>query len=468
MLDNRKAFVLEEFEETILGDYFAGSIESLVLLPKGNGKTTLFAALALYHLIYTVEARCYIAASSREQATLMYDHARGFVERRNDDGTLTASARALQKRVVVKKGTREIRSLADSGFIKVLASDVDHIDGNGATLFLIDELHRHKKPDLYGIAMDGLGKRAGQMITISTAGATENSPLGKIRKEALALPGLQRTGSYTFARSHDGSFVLHEWSLTPDDDLEDLETVKTCNPASFVTIDWLRKRRDSPSMTQWRWARFACNVWWGDADSAISPIEFARCAKPGQDIPANTQVTLGLDLGWKWDTTALVPFAVDGEREMLGIPTIIEPPRDGTSTNPQAIKDALTAAVRRWNVQALVFDRNADGELIAAWAEEELGVTVVQHSQDPAPMADASMGIAAAIRSGALEHPDDEALNAHFLAAAAKTTTGEKWRFVKPRGGLPIDCLIAAAMARRVAVAPQTQSVYETRGLMIL
>jgi phage terminase large subunit-like protein len=39
-----------------------------VIIPKKNGKTTLVAALGLYHLLTTVDAEAYIAASSRDQA----------------------------------------------------------------------------------------------------------------------------------------------------------------------------------------------------------------------------------------------------------------------------------------------------------------------------------------------------------------------------------------------------------------
>ena len=65
---------------------------------------------------------------------------------------------------------REIVSVRDDGRVRVLASDVDTADGVIPTLALVDELHRHKSADLYGVFRDGLGPRGGRMITISTAG----------------------------------------------------------------------------------------------------------------------------------------------------------------------------------------------------------------------------------------------------------------------------------------------------------
>jgi phage terminase large subunit-like protein len=57
---------------------------------------------------------------------------------------------------------REIQSLSDEGVVKVLASDVDTADGVIPTLAIVDELHRHKSADLYGVFRDGLGPRSGR------------------------------------------------------------------------------------------------------------------------------------------------------------------------------------------------------------------------------------------------------------------------------------------------------------------
>lgn len=460
VLDNGHPLDLEPFQRRLLADYFDGVRETVVILGKGNGKTTLFAALALYHLCYTSDADCVVAASSRDQATLLYNHARGFVERTNARGELRAGAAALQTRVVVKKGTREIRSLRDNGMIRVLASDTDHADGVGPTLALVDELHRHKNGDLYGVFHDGLGKRNGQIVTISTAGEDEESPLGAIRKRALGFPTVKRKGAYTVARSP--SFVLHEWSLRPDENREDLRLVKRANPASFVTEAWLRERRESPTMTPTRWARYACGVWVRGEDAAISPLDWGRCADPQLDLPDGTPVWIGLDLGWKWDTTAIVPLHAapasaaltrDGTSGTptfeVGEPAIVEPPRDGTSTDEADIIEPLLEMRDRWKVLGVVFDRNAGGQQLAQRLERDHGMTVIDHSQDPAPMAQAAERLHEAVRTRALRHPAHERLTAHVLSAVAKRTTGEKWRLVKARR--PIDGAIALAMAINVA-----------------
>ena len=272
-LDNGQPMTLEPFQRTMLGDLFAGVRESLILIPKKNGKTTLLGALALYHLLAEPEAACYIAAASREQASLMYSAACGFVARSEE----------LRRLIVVSKGYRELWVGDGGGKLRVLAADTDTADGVFPTLALVDELHRHRSAELYGILADGLGPRQGRMVTISTAGDDEESALGRLRSQAHALPGMKRDGAHLYVRSAD--FAMHEWALGDDDDREDLEVVKAANPASWQTIEELRRRKDSPSMTDWRWARFACGVWVWGADAAISDREWGQLRRARRRDP---------------------------------------------------------------------------------------------------------------------------------------------------------------------------------------
>ena len=173
-LENGRPMGLHSFQRRMLADYFGGTTETLILISKKNGKSTLMAALALYHLVVTQDAECLIAAASRDQAAIILRQARGFIGR----------SESLKR--LMKMNKREINSLVDEGRIRVLASDEDTADGVIPTLAIVDELHRHKSDALYGVFNDGLGPRDGKMITISTAGDDETSPLGLMRRKASA------------------------------------------------------------------------------------------------------------------------------------------------------------------------------------------------------------------------------------------------------------------------------------------
>jgi phage terminase large subunit-like protein len=309
LLENGQPLELYPFQRRMLADYFAGAIETLILISKKNGKTTLMAALALYHLVVTQDAECVIAASSRDQAQIMLRQARGFIRR----------SVALQR--LMKMNQRQIDSLVDEGRIRVLASDEDTADGVIPTLAIVDELHRHKSDALYGVFRDGLGPRDGRMLTISTAGDDEDSPLGQMRAKAYELAVFEREGTYRYARSLDGGYVLHEWALEPQQDREDMDVVLEANPAPWQTRERLMQRRESPSMKPWQWARFACGVWLQGEDRAISPVEWGQCSEAPTVPPEDATVRLGLDVGWKIDTTAVVPHWIDEDGiAHLGVP----------------------------------------------------------------------------------------------------------------------------------------------------
>lgn len=457
-LEDGRPLILEPFQRRMLADYFDGTTETIVLCPKKQGKSTIVGALSLFHLVTIPDAECVIVAASREQAAILFGQAAGFVRR----------SEWLKERV--RPTMRELRSRSDAGKVRVLASDADTADGTICTLAVVDEVARHKSAELYGTLRDGLGPRQGKLIGISTAGDDEDSPLGRMRRAAYELPTVEREDAYRYCRSADGAFVLHEWALEPGDDRADMAVVKRANPASWQTEEALERRFKSPSMTSWAWGRFACGLWLIGEDSAIAEQEWAACARPGLEIPADADgVIVGIDLGWKWDTTAIVPIrrgkrrsvspnASDGETIQVHPPAILTPPHDGTSLDAEEVFGVAVTMAERWPSLTFVLDPEAGGEQLAQRIDRELRVPILTHSQKSGPMCDASQKLAEAIAEKGIEHPDDEELNRHVLSASAKFI-GVGWRFVKPKlKNLPIDGAIALAMAHRVLLARSGRS----------
>lgn len=460
-LDTRKPFIVEQFQRRLLSDYFAGTTETLVLLPKKNGKSTLVAALSLYHLLTTQDAECCIVASSRDQAGIILKQARKFIN----------SSPALGRLFEMNK--REILSRADEGVVKVLASDVDHVDGLIPTLTIVDELHRHKSADLYGVFRDGLGPRSGRMITISTAGDDSESPLGKMRAAAYALPTQERDGAYHYARSADGRYVMHEWSLDANADRADMTVVKQANPASWHTLDALEGRYVSPSMTPWQWARYACGVWLQGEDTAIGPVEWGACLADEIPDPGDAVVRIGIDVGLKEDTTGIAVHWLDDEgTAWIGRTVVLVPPVEkGVGLRKRAILDAVADLADEFGARTVVIDPETGGEIIAQDLEDELGLDVVAHSQKPGPMAQAAERFYAAVSERAIRHSGDPILSRHVLNAHRRSTQDGRWSFVKEskQSKKHIDALIAVAIAHNMAIEERDGvSVYEERGLLVL
>lgn len=430
--------VLEPFQREILAEYFAGALETLILMPKKAGKSSLLAALALFHLIATRDAECVVGAASRDQATILYDQAAGFVRR----------SEGLRKHVDVKRGYRELRSSRDSGRIRVLAADVDTADGVIPTLALVDELHRHKSAGLYGVFRDGLGPRNGRMITISTAGEHEQSALGLMRAAALSLPDIVRDGAHVRARSLDGKYVMHEWALSKDDDLDDMQVVKQANPASWQTLEALAARHDSPSMLAWQWARFACGLWVGAEAWWIAGEDWGRLTSQERMEPGD-RITLGFDGSRTGDATALIACRLsDGLLEPL---RVWEAPagRADWEVPGNEVDAVLAGAMERYRVIRGYFDPPLWRTEIDAWSREFGERVIVRFETARSKMQGAVERFRTDVMAGRLSHSGDEVLTRHVLNAQMREARGGGYWLTKDQPGSvhKIDAAVAAVLA---------------------
>jgi hypothetical protein len=76
---------------------------------------------------------------------------------------------------------------------------------------------------------------------------------------------------------------------------------------------------------------------------------------------------IGIDLGWKWDTSAIIPLwrPSSGEPVIVGTPVIVTPPGDGNATEQHRIFDPIKAMAARWRAPTFVIDPNAGGQAMA-------------------------------------------------------------------------------------------------------
>ncbi len=433
-------FVLEDWQREVVGDLLEAA-EALVLIGKGDGKTTLLAAFATYHLLATPNAAAYCAAASRDQASLLFAQASGFVRRSPE----------LSRHLEVKPGYRSIRALRDDGFLKVLAADADTADGVAPTLACIDELHRHKDDSLYSVLRDGLGKRGGSLVTISTAGALEDSALGRLRAAALALPDIHREGAHTVARSADGRFVAHEWAVPSDGDVHDIATVKQAHPSSFVTVEGLTARHDSPSMRETVWRRLTCNQWVRtEGEAWITAAVWDRCAAPDREIRRGEQCVLALDGSYAGDSTALVGCTLprSGELPHLFVGECWELGEEsGEDTVPiLEVEDMIVEICRVLKVREIAADPFRWQRSLEVLAGKRLPIVV--YPQSPSRMVPATQRLYEAITNGEVTHDGDERLRRHVTNAIARDR-GHGVQIAKEsrRAARKIDLAAAAVMA---------------------
>jgi phage terminase large subunit-like protein len=450
-LDNGERFELEPFQEEVAGDIFSGFSETWMIVPEGNGKTTFMAALALYHGDYTESAFVPIGASSREQAEILYRQAEGLVMR----------TPGLRDRFKCQEGYRRIKCLRTGGRIQVYAADDRTADGIIPTLALLDELHRHRNLRLYRTWRGKLLKRNGQIVTISTAG----EPGGEFEDTRANIrqmaDDVQLDGCHTRAVGDD--IVLHDWAIPKTEMARDMDAVALANPLESLTAGVLRKKRDSPTMTDEHWLRFVCNVATSLAGKGISPEAWDALAEPDLEVDRDLTGFGFLDVAFEVDTTGIGVLLWEGDERRLVVDTVVLSPPVRES---QIVQEILDRHERYPNLKGWVMDPNAGAKQMAQMledgthplqAERDLGpIEFVEHSQKNTTMAEAARRLDEAIRNGWLVHTGDRRLRQHVLNAIRKTTGVEEYRFDRPRDArtskYPIDLLTGLLMGHNVAV----------------
>lgn len=457
VLDNGDYWEPESFQLEFVEDLFSDVPVHWLVVPEGNGKTTLLSGVALYWADYTPEAAVVMAASSRDQCGLLLSQGIGFVRR----------SPGFDKRFRVFEGYRRIDALRTHGEIQVFAADERTGDGVLPDLALCDELHRHRTLNLYRTWLGKLDKRDGTLAVISTAGEPGGefeTTRARLRTEA---PDVTVKGRHVRAASPEA--VLHDFALRPDDNADDMKLVKEANPFSGVTVAKLKRKRKNPSMTPGHWLRFVCNRATRTEAAAVGEAEWQDhllSLKPAR--LKGVECDCGLDLGWKMDTTAIAPLfdlrQVDRVTEkgyLLGEPVVLTPPRDGNSLDPDLVMGAFEDIHAVTPIRRVVMDPSAGGEQLAFWLERDLGVDVVTYSQKPEPMALAAARFMEKLREDLLWHLGDPVLTRHVLNAVARDLRDGRFRFDRPvrSRSAPdapqreIDALIAAAIVLSVAVS---------------
>jgi len=338
---------------------------------------------------------------------------------------------------------------------------------------VIDELHRHKTLELYRTWAGKLDKEDAVLVVISTAGEP-GSEFEDVRED-MRRSASEATVDGCFGRYVGSTSLLHEYAVPEAGDVEDLDLVKAANPSSRITVETLAAKRSRPSFSLRHWQRLTCNMPTRTVASAITEREwFAQ--RTTEEIPETQSVWLGLDLGWKYDTTALVPLWMrDPEFRLLGPATILEPPRNGDQLDAHLVEGALLEIHAANPVHTVVMDMTS-GEQLSQWIAEELGAEVVDRSQGNVMACMDYARFMEALREGWLWHTGDPGLSSHVLNAVARLLPQGDTKFERPKESRTvrdelqrrrvIDALIAAAMVHTKAsdeIADSDDYVLDTR-----
>lgn len=136
--------------------------ETLFLVARKNGKSTLLSGIALYMLIADGEggAEVYSVATKKDQAKLVFNEAVNMVKQ----------SPALSKHIKKRK-TDMYFPLTYSKF-EPLASDSNSLDGLNGHCVVIDELHAIKDRNLYEVMKQSMSARCQPLLVMITTAGT--------------------------------------------------------------------------------------------------------------------------------------------------------------------------------------------------------------------------------------------------------------------------------------------------------
>ena len=396
-------------------------------LPRGQGKSTLIAALGLYDLMLGEEgASVVVAAVDERQAGIVFKTAARMVELSEE---LESRVQVYADRLVVP---------GRGAMFQVLPASPKALEGLDPTLAIVDEIGVVNK-DVWEVIALAQGKRAqSTLIGIGTPGPDPHDSV------------LTNLRDYNRAHPEDTSLVWREFSAAgfehhPADCVHCLELA---NPAldDFLYRDAVAallppKTREST----FRRARLCQFV--TETTGAFLPDGKWDALSTGEDVPDGADVVLSLDGSFNSDATAVLVATV-GMQPHMDVVGLWEPPVGDPSYRVpvEDVEDTIRAACKRWNVVEIIADPFRWTRTLQVLEKE--GLPIVEFPWSTSRITPATTDFYSACINGALTHSGDKDMSRHIgNAVVLETVRGV--RLDKSRRGSTrhIDLAACAVMA---------------------
>lgn len=409
------------------------------VLPRGNGKSGIAAAIALHSLFMPgrIGRRIAVVAQDERSARRLLHTAARMVELHPD---LAARARIYRDRITVPGTDAELVALP---------AEAHRVEGSDLDLAILDEVGFMPR-DTFDASLFSVGKvEGGRVLAIGT-------PSPSKFRESSPLWDLVTRGR---ADVDDEGLALVEYGADPAADIHDPATWAAANPAYG---DWLTEksiRAQSPPTTRELEFRRARLGQWTDASSepAFAVDAWRACGRKGVRIPKGTRVVLALDGSMNSDSTGIVVGTVSSKPH-FEVGGLWEPSREseGYEVSHLEVEDRIVDLATRFHVVEVIADPFRWQRTLQVLEEHGLPVAAFPHTARR--LTPATVDLRAAVAAGLLTHGDDPDLNRHILRASVEESA-RGIKLGKPSKHEKIDlaaCLIMAH-SRCVWLGSKTQ-----------
>lgn len=451
-------------------------------VPRGNGKSTLSAAVGLYMLCADGEpgAECYSFAVTRDQARIVFDTAREMARRSSH----------LQSALGVTVSQHNLHVLATASKFEPRSSDADSLEGLNTHFACIDELHAHKSRSVYDVVETSMGKRTNNLLwVITTAGVDRSSVCYELHRHVRAIAAGQI--------ADDQQFGL-VYTIDPGDDWTSEGAVVKANPNYGVSVmpDVVRSLQAKAMAVPSAQASFRTrhlNEWVSARETWLDMRAWESCADPAMamDDFAGEPCWIGVDLAERTDISCAAfvfrSFSGNGDpvfhafvRHYLPRQTIergenahyrgwhaagwITASGDA-STDQRRIRDDIIAAADRHSVQAVLYDPAYASQMIREL--QDAGVPCIAMRPSVLNYSEPMKTLEALVLERRFRHNGDPVLAWMAANVAVRRDDKDNVYPVKESYSAKIDGIIAiiSALAGASQAPAESASVYESRGL---
>ncbi len=448
-----------------------------VEIPRKNGKTELLAAIGDYLLLADGEngAEIYSAATKKDQAKLVFDAAKGMIEKSDFSNYIKTYRNNIS---VPELGSK----------FEPIGADADTLDGLNPHGIIIDELHAHRSREVWDVLQTAMGsRREPLMVAITTAGVYRPESIGWEMHD-YAVKVLE-------GAIEDETFFAYISAAEPDDDWTDPATWAAANPNLGISLkpdyiqDQCERAKASPGFVN-SFLRLHLNIWTASVDRWLDIAKWNEGDQEPIEALDGRECYGGLDLASNQDTTALILAfpSRDGSVDLVcrfWIPedSIVERSRKdrvpydawardgwlittpGNVTDYAFIRAEVAELRQQYNIREIGYDRWNASQLVTELIED--GVTMVPIGQGFASLAAPTMEFERLVISGNLNHAGHPVLRWQASNVSTEQDPAGNLKPSKSKSTERIDGIVAGIMAiDRMTRHQNRPSVYETRGLL--
>lgn len=484
----KRPFELAPFQERIVRRIYGprhpdGSriVQNVMLmLPRGNRKTSLAAALALLHTIgpeRVPAGQVIFAAADREQAGIGFSEAANIIreDKRIEAATKIYDAHNSAKKIVFKP---------DSVTLKAISSDGKVAHGMTPSFCLVDELHVWRGRDLWEALRSGMAKLDNTLTVIATTAGRG--------AETVAAEQYNYARDVALGKIDNPAFLPILFGAEPEDDWQDEAVWHRVNPGlahgfpSLKSMRTLAKEAEDRPQDRAAFQQFNLNLWQANSRDPLFDMAVYDSRKFDDDPSdlVDLPCWLGVDLSINGDLSCVTTAWRHDDGQITIKPRFFVPGDDlkdradrdrvpyeqwkeqghitatpGPIVDHGAVEDHIREQCATFDVQELAFDPHLARIMMHRLLDD--GLPVVEFRQAPLSMGVAIGDLERTVNGKLIRHDGHPVLRHHFESVVASRSDAGLVRMHKAQKTDRIDGAVATAIAvHRAAVGETNKSQY--------